>query len=89
MSDEQGVMTECVYCTKVRPEIGADCPFCEGRRTYFKPAQMMEITDEDNPADMTLEQRVQLYESTAATLRLELEQERAVDKMVAKRAGSN
>ena len=35
-------MTECVYCTMVRPEIGADCPFCEGRRTYFKPARMMD-----------------------------------------------
>ena len=42
MSDEQGVMTECVYCTTVRPGIGAKCPFCEGRRTYFKPAQMMD-----------------------------------------------
>lgn len=35
-------MTECVYCTKVRPGIGADCPFCEGEGTYFQPAQMMD-----------------------------------------------
>ena len=42
MSDEQGVMTECVYCTSVRPDIGAECPFCGGRRTYFQPGQMMD-----------------------------------------------
>ena len=42
MSDEQGVITECVYCTSVRPEIGPECPFCGGRRTYFQSAQMMD-----------------------------------------------
>ena len=43
MSDnqEQGCMTECVYCTKVRPEIGANCPLCKGQRAYHQPAQMM------------------------------------------------
>ncbi len=38
---QQSCMTECVYCAKVRPEIGADCPRCGGHRHYAQPAQMM------------------------------------------------
>ena len=38
---QQSCMTECVYCTKVRPDIGAECPRCGGRRIHSQPAQMM------------------------------------------------
>ncbi|TFG58959.1 MAG: hypothetical protein E4H36_14670 [Spirochaetales bacterium] len=39
---EQGTWTECVYCTKIRPDIGAGCPVCGGKRTWFQPARMMD-----------------------------------------------
>ena len=40
-NQQQSCRTECVYCTKVRPDIGADCPQCRGQRVYNQPAQMM------------------------------------------------
>ena len=39
---EQGLWTECVYCTMVNTEIGKDCPYCNGNFYYFQPAQMMD-----------------------------------------------
>ncbi len=39
---EQGALTTCVYCTRVRPGPAADCPVCRGRPTRLRPARMMD-----------------------------------------------
>lgn len=39
----QGTMTQCVYCTQVRPTMKkSECPLCHGRVNYFQPARMMD-----------------------------------------------
>ena len=41
INEEQGCLTECVYCTEIRPDLDSECPFCKGEVNYFRPAQMM------------------------------------------------
>ena len=56
--EEQGCWTECVYCTEIKPDIGDDCPFCNGKKTFFKPAQMM---DEVTSRAFIFNEILQLY----------------------------
>lgn len=39
---EQGSIVTCVYCTRIRPGLGAACPRCKGDRTRFKAARMLD-----------------------------------------------
>jgi hypothetical protein len=41
---DQGCLTTCAYCTEVHPELNgsADCPYCHGQQTKFRPARMMD-----------------------------------------------
>lgn len=39
---EQGVMTDCIYCTVVYTELRGKCPRCGNKGPTFKPAQMMD-----------------------------------------------
>ena len=40
---EQGCLTECVYCSRVRPGLGQECPECHGERKSFRQARMMDV----------------------------------------------
>lgn len=43
MMREQGTVMDCIYCTKVYPELeGAECPKCGGRGPTFRAARMMD-----------------------------------------------
>ena len=39
---EQGVQTDCIYCTEVYPELRGKCPVCGTGGPTFMPAQMMD-----------------------------------------------
>jgi len=39
---EQGVQTDCLYCTEVYPELRGRCPVCGNGGPTFTPAQMMD-----------------------------------------------
>ncbi|NHI93724.1 MAG: hypothetical protein EAX96_14655 [Candidatus Lokiarchaeota archaeon] len=41
---EQGVQMECIFCTKLYPELRKKgCPACKGVGFIFQPAQMMDV----------------------------------------------
>jgi len=39
---EQGVMTDCIYCRDVYPQLHGDCPVCRNAGSSFTPARMMD-----------------------------------------------
>lgn len=40
---EQGTLVSCIYCQVLNPEIdNSQCPRCQGKLKYFKPARMMD-----------------------------------------------
>jgi len=59
---EQGLEMECLYCTKIYPELREkECPVCKGARFIFQPAQMMDVETSERAIFTHLSEFLQNY----------------------------
>ena len=59
---DQGIEMECVYCTKIYPELrDKGCPVCKDVRFIFQTAQMMDVDSSERAIFAHLSEFLQYY----------------------------
>ncbi|MCY3412226.1 MAG: hypothetical protein INQ03_11385 [Candidatus Heimdallarchaeota archaeon] len=58
---EQGIMLRCVYCTEIFPDI-KECPKCDGKKEFFRPARMMDKYTSQRELVMNLKEFFSLFD---------------------------